>query len=158
MEEVGAEWSTFYRRGSRFTVYHKHDHTASLESLKMEHHCWHCPLSHPSLLMRKQVNSVSTISSASSLPFNSNIKDFITHLMRIIIIIAKKPRQHIKKQKYYFAYKGPYSQIYGFSSSHIWMCELVNKKGWALKNWCLRTMVLEKTLESSLDSRSNCYC
>ena len=30
-------------------------------------------------------------------------------------------RQHIKKQRYYFAYKGPHSQSYGFSSSHIWM-------------------------------------
>ena len=32
-----------------------------------------------------------------------------------------KPRQHIKKQKHYFAYKGMYSQSYGFSSSHVWM-------------------------------------
>ena len=66
-----------------------------------------------------------------------------------------KPRQHIKKQRNYFAYKGPHSQIYGFSSSHIWMFELDNKKGWALKNWCLWTIVLEKTLESPLNSRSN---
>ena len=36
---------------------------------------------------------------------------------------------HIKKQRNYFAYKDPHSQIYGFSSSHIWMCELDNKKG-----------------------------
>ena len=101
MEEAGAEWSTFYRRGLRFTVYHRHDHTASLESLKMEHHCWHCPLSHPSLLMRKQVNSVSTISSASSLPFHSNIKDFITHLMSIIIIIANADLdQYLTYSKY----------------------------------------------------------
>ena len=33
----------------------------------------------------------------------------------------KKPRQHIKKQRHYFAYKGPSSQGYGFSSSHVWM-------------------------------------
>ena len=32
-----------------------------------------------------------------------------------------KTRQHIKKQRYYFANKGPYSQSYGFSSSHVWM-------------------------------------
>ena len=32
-----------------------------------------------------------------------------------------KPRQHIKKQKHYFANKGPSSQDYGFSSSHVWM-------------------------------------
>ena len=33
----------------------------------------------------------------------------------------KKPRQHIKKQRHHFADKGPYSQSYGFSSSHLWM-------------------------------------
>ena len=32
-----------------------------------------------------------------------------------------QPRQHIKKQRHYFADKGPYSQIYGFSSSHVWI-------------------------------------
>ena len=32
-----------------------------------------------------------------------------------------KPRQHIKKQRYYFANKGLSSQSYGFSSSHVWM-------------------------------------
>ena len=34
---------------------------------------------------------------------------------------ADKPRQCIKKQRYHFANKGPYSQSYGFSSSHVWM-------------------------------------
>ena len=32
-----------------------------------------------------------------------------------------QPRQHIKKQRHYFANKGPFSQRYGFSSSHVWM-------------------------------------
>ena len=32
-----------------------------------------------------------------------------------------QPRQHIKKQRHYFANKGPSSQSYGFSSSHVWM-------------------------------------
>ena len=45
---------------------------------------------------------------------------------------------------------GPSSQSYGFSSSHVWRWELDYKKSWALKNWCFWTMVLEKTLESSL--------
>ena len=62
-----------------------------------------------------------------------------------------KPRQHIKKQRHHFASKGPSNQSYVFSSSHVWMWELDNKKGWALKNWCLWTVVLEKTLESLLD-------
>ena len=62
-----------------------------------------------------------------------------------------KPRQHIEKQRHHFANKGPSSQSYGFSSSHVWMWDLDHKEGWAPKNWCFWTMVLEKTLESSLD-------
>ena len=61
------------------------------------------------------------------------------------------PRQHIKKQRYYFANKGPSSQSYGFSSSHVWMWELDYKESWGLKNWYLWTVVLEKTLENLLD-------
>ena len=49
--------------------------------------------------------------------------------------------------------KGPSSQGYGFSSSHVWMWELDYKESWALKNWCFWTVVLEKTLESPLDSK-----
>ena len=57
-----------------------------------------------------------------------------------------QPRQHIKKQRHYFANKGLSSQSYGFSSSHVWMWELDYKESWALKNWCFWTVVLEKTL------------
>ena len=46
-----------------------------------------------------------------------------------------------------------YSQSYIFSSSHVRMWELDHKEGWAPKNWCFRTVVLEKTLESPLDSK-----
>ena len=61
-----------------------------------------------------------------------------------------QPRQHIKKQRHCFASKGPSRQSYGFSSSHVWMWELNDKEGWAPKNWCFWTVVLEKTLESLL--------
>ena len=64
-----------------------------------------------------------------------------------------QPRQHIKKQRHYFTNEGPSSQSYGFSSSHIWMWELDSKEGWALKNWCFWTAVLEKTPESPLDCK-----
>jgi len=64
-----------------------------------------------------------------------------------------QPRQHIKKQRHYFANKGPSSQSYGFSSSHVWIWELDYKGSWALKNWCFWTMVLEKTLASPLDCK-----
>ena len=59
-------------------------------------------------------------------------------------------RQHIKKQRHYFAIKGPISQNYGFSSSHVWMWELDYKESWAPKNWFFWTVVLDKTLGSPL--------
>ena len=62
-------------------------------------------------------------------------------------------RQHIKKQRYYFANKDPYSQSYGFSSSPVWMWEWDHKANWAPKNWCFWTVVLEKTLENPLDCK-----
>ena len=64
-----------------------------------------------------------------------------------------KPRQRIKKQRYNFANKGLSSQSYGFSSSHVWMWELDHKESWAPKNWCFWIVVLEKALESPLDSK-----
>ena len=65
----------------------------------------------------------------------------------------EQPRQHIKKQRHYFANKGPSSQGYGFPSSHVWMWELDHKESWVPKNWCFSTVVLEKTLESPLDCK-----
>ena len=62
-------------------------------------------------------------------------------------------RQHIKKQRHYFSNKGPSSQSYVFSSSHVWMWELDCEEGWAPKNWCFWTVLLEKTLESPLDCK-----
>ena len=64
-----------------------------------------------------------------------------------------QPRQHIKKQRHYFADKSLSSQSYGFSRSHVWRWELENKGSWASKNWCFWTVMLEKTLESPLDCK-----
>ena len=64
-----------------------------------------------------------------------------------------KPRQHNKNQRHHFADKSPYSQSYSFSSSQVWMWELAHKEGWAPKNGCFWTVVLEKTLESHLESK-----
>ena len=61
--------------------------------------------------------------------------------------------QHIKEQRHYFANKGLSSQSYSFFSSHIWIWELDCKESWAPKNWYFWTVVLEKTLESTLDCK-----
>ena len=65
----------------------------------------------------------------------------------------EQPRQHIKKQRHYFADKGLSNQSYGFSSSHVWMWELDHKEGWVPKTWCLQIVALEKTVESPLDRK-----
>ena len=59
----------------------------------------------------------------------------------------------IKKQRHHCANKSLYNQSYCFSSSHVWMWDLEHKEGWALKNWCIWTVVLEKTLERPLDCK-----
>ena len=64
-----------------------------------------------------------------------------------------KPRQHIKKWRHHFANKGLFSQSYGFSSSPVRMWELDHIEGWVPKNWYFRIVVLEKALESPLDSK-----
>jgi len=66
-----------------------------------------------------------------------------------------QPRQHIQKQRHYFANKGPSSQGYGFSSGHVCIGELDCEESWAPKNWCFWTVVLEKTLQSPLDCKEN---
>ena len=67
--------------------------------------------------------------------------------------IYDQPRQHIKKQRHYFANKCLCSQSYGFSSSHVCMWELDYKESWEAKNWCFWTVVLEKSLENPLDCK-----
>ena len=64
-----------------------------------------------------------------------------------------KISKDIKEQKHYLANKGPSSQGYGFPSGHVWMWKLDCEEGWALKNWCFRTVVLEEILESPLDCK-----
>ena len=57
-----------------------------------------------------------------------------------------KPRQHIKKKRYRFANKGPYSKSYGFSSSHVWMWELDHKEAWAQNTWYFWIVVWRRLL------------
>ena len=82
--------------------------------------------------------------------------DYSHEIKRHLLLLKKsydQPRQHIKKQRHFFANKGLSSQSYGFSSRHVWMWELDCEESWASKNWCFWTVVLEKTLESLLDCK-----
>ena len=80
-----------------------------------------------------------------------------SHEIKRCLLLGRKTVTNLdkilKKQRHYFASKGPSSQSYGFSSSHVWMWELDYKDSWATKNWCFWTVELEKTLESPLDCK-----
>ena len=80
-----------------------------------------------------------------------------SHEIKRRLLLGRKAMTHLdsilKKQRHYFVNKAPSSQGYGFSSGRVWMWELDHKEGWAPKNWCFGTVVLEKTFESPLDSK-----
>ena len=80
--------------------------------------------------------------------------DDCSHEIKRCLLLGRKAMTNldsILKSRDYLANKGPSYQSYGFSSSHVLMWELDHKEGWAPKNWCFWTVVLEKTLESPLD-------
>ena len=79
-----------------------------------------------------------------------------SHEIKRHLLLGRKAMTNldrILKSRLYFANKYPSSQSYCFSSSHVWMWELYHKESWVPKNWCFWTVVLEKTLESALDSK-----
>ena len=80
-----------------------------------------------------------------------------SHEIKRRLLLGRKAMTNLDsvlKSRHYFANKGPSSQGYGFSSSHVWMWwELDSKESWVPKNWCFWTVVLEKTLESPLDCK-----
>ena len=78
-----------------------------------------------------------------------------SHEIKRRLLLGRKvmTRQHIKKQRHYFANKCPSSQGYAFFSSHVCMWKLDYKESWVLKNWCFWTVVLEKALDSPSDCK-----
>ena len=79
-----------------------------------------------------------------------------SHEIKTHVLLGRKVMTNldsILKSSHYFANRGPSSQGYGFSSSHVWIWELDYQESWALKNSCFWTVVLEKTLESPVDCK-----
>ena len=77
-----------------------------------------------------------------------------SHEIKRHLLLGRKAMTNLdsilKKQRHNFTNKGPSSQSYGFSGSHVWMWELDYKEGWVSKNWCFWTVVLEKDSWESL--------
>ena len=87
----------------------------------------------------------------SKITADGDCSDEIRHLL-----LRKKAMTNLDsvlKSRHHFANKGPHSQSFGFSSSHVSMWELNHRESWAPKKWCLQTVVLEKILESLLDNK-----
>ena len=87
----------------------------------------------------------------------SKILQVVTAAMKLrCLLLGRKAMTNLdsilKSRDITLPTKGPSSQSYGFSSSHIWMWELDYKESWAPKNWRFWTVVLEKPLESPLDN------
>ena len=80
-----------------------------------------------------------------------------SHEIKRHLLLGRKGMTNLdsifKKQRYYFVNKGPSTQGYDFSSSHVWMWELNYKESWVPKNWCFWNIVLEKTIESPSDCK-----
>ena len=83
--------------------------------------------------------------------------DDCSHEIKRRLLLGRKVMTNLdsilKTRDITFVNKGSSSQGYGFSSSHVWMWELDYKENWTPKNWCFWTVVLGKTLESSLDCK-----
>ena len=80
-----------------------------------------------------------------------------SHEIRRRLLLGRKAMTNLNKcvakQRHYSANKGLHSQGYGLPDGRVWLWELDRKEGRVLKNWCLRTVVLEQTLESPLDCK-----
>ena len=82
------------------------------------------------------------------------LDDDCSHEIKRHLLLGRKVMTNLDslfKSRHSFANKGLSSQGYGFSSGRVWMWELDCEESWAPKNWCFWTMVLEKTLEGTLD-------
>ena len=79
-----------------------------------------------------------------------------SHNIKRGLVLGRKAIANLDSilKRHHFADNGPYSQSYGFSSSHVWMWELDNKEDWVPKKWCFLIVVLEKTLENPLNRKN----
>ena len=84
------------------------------------------------------------------------VDSYCSREIRRQLLLGRKAMTNLEcaeKQRHYFADKGPYSKGYGLPSGHVWLWKLDSKESRMQNNWCLQTVVREKTPESRLDSK-----
>ena len=101
--------------------------------------------------------TVETVADFIFVGLQNHCRWWLQHEIKRYLLLGRKAMTNLdsilKSRDITLATKVHLSQIYGFSSSHVWMWVLDYKESWALKNWCLWPVVLEKTLESPLDCK-----
>ena len=102
--------------------------------------------------------TMDTVSDFIFLGFKITADGDCSHEIKRCLLLGRKTTTNLdsilkSRERHYFANKGPSSQGYGFSYGHVWMWKLDCEEGWAPKNWCYWTVMLEKTLESPLDCK-----
>ena len=102
--------------------------------------------------------TMKTVTDLIFLDFNITADGGCSHEIKRCLLLGRKAMTNlhsILKSSHHFANKGLSSLSYAFPSSHVWMWQLDHKEGWAPKNWCFRTVMLEKTRESPLDCKES---
>ena len=89
----------------------------------------------------------------SKIPMDSDCSHKIKRCLLLGRKVKTKLNSVLKSRDITLWTKGLSSSTYGFSSSHVWMWELDHKEGSVSKSWCFSIVVLEKTLENSLESK-----
>ena len=108
----------------------------------------------PMTLWQIEGEKVQVVTDFLFLGYKVTVDGDCSHKIRRQLFLCRKTNlDSVLNSWHYSADKYPYSQGYGLPSGHIWLWELDCKEGRAPKNWCLWTVVLEKTLESPLDKK-----
>ena len=143
-------WSSFSVSSSLFKKKHKHTLYVGHNGTYLTILSIQWKLKYITQRLHTKIQYINTYSQ-EIVKFHSNSR--YSFYLNFYFDFLAQHRHHIKKQRHYFANKGPFSQSCGFSSSHVWMWELDCEESWATKNWCFWSVVLEKTLESPLDCK-----
>ena len=101
---------------------------------------------------------VETVADFNFLGYKITANSDYSHKIKRCLLLGRKTLTNLdsilkRKQRHHLAKYGPYSQSYGFSSSHVRMWELDHTEVWEPKIWCFWTVMLEKTLESPWTAR-----
>ena len=129
----------------------------SLDILKTQHSKAKIMASSPITSWQIDKEKVETVTDFISLDSEITVDSDCRHKNKRCLLLGRKAVTNLdsvlKSRDITLPTKVLYKRSYGFSSSHVWIWELDHKEGWMSKNWCFRTVLVEKALQSPLDSK-----